>query len=129
MPYLIFDYVNHQGQNEFKEWTSGLEKPQRAKLNEKLDKLELYGDTLHPEMLTGTGVAGIKKIRTKGNVQLRPLLCNGPINVKNEYTLLMGAKEIGNKWVPRNAPTLAKTKKQEVIDDPINRRIRHERVL
>lgn len=129
MPYSIFDYVNHQGQNEFKDWTTGLEKPQRIKLNEKLDKLMLYGDALHPEMLTGTSVAGIKKLRVKGNVQLRPLLCNGPINVEKEYTLLMGAKEIGSKWVPKSAPTLANTKKQAVINDPNDRRIKHERVL
>lgn len=89
----------------------------------------LYGDALHPEMLTGTSVAGIKKLRVKGNVQLRPLLCNGPINVEKEYTLLMGAKEIGSKWVPKSAPTLANTKKQAVINDPNDRRIKHERVL
>lgn len=129
MTYLIYDYVNHEGQNEFKQWLEDLEKPQRAKLNEKIDKLELYGDGLHPEMLTGTAVAGIKKLRVKGNVQLRPLLCNGPINVKIEYTMLMGAKEIGSKWVPKNAPTIANTKKQTVINDPANRRVKHERIL
>lgn len=129
MPFLIYDYVNDQRQNEFKDWTSGLEKKQRGKLNEKLDKLALYGDALHPEMLTGTGVPGIKKIRSRGNVQLRPLLCNGPVDIKKEYTLLMGAKEIGNKWVPKDAPSDAKEKKAEVIKDPINRRIKHERIL
>jgi hypothetical protein len=129
MPYLIYDYVNHQGQNEFKDWTVGLQKAQRAKLNEKIDKLEIYGDSLHPEMLTGTSVAGLKKLRAKGSVQLRPLLCNGPINVKGEYTLLMGAKEIGNKWFPKHAPTIANTKKQAVINDPVNRRVKHERIF
>ncbi|MDD2776769.1 MAG: hypothetical protein PHU06_12500 [Gallionella sp.] len=129
MHHTLYDYVNLQGENEFKKWTEGLEKPHRAKLNEKLDKLMLYGDALHPEMLSGTNVAGIKKIRAKGNVQLRPLLCNGPINIKNEYTLLMGAKEIGGKWAPKDAPSLADTKKQSVISDPNNRRVNHERVL
>lgn len=128
MPYSIYDYVNQSGQNEFKEWTTGLENVQRGKLNEKLDKLYLYGDILHPEMLTGTSVPGIKKIRGRGNVQLRPLLCNGPIDVKKEYTLLMGAKEIGSKWVPKDAPSLAKTKKEAVIKDPTHRRTKHERV-
>lgn len=129
MPFSIYDYVNHQGQNELKDWASGLEKKQRVKLNEKLDKLALYGDALHPEMLTGTSVAGIKKLRSRGNVQLRPLLCNGPINMKQEYTLLMGAKEVGDKWVPKSAPLTAKSNKEEVIKDPINRRTKHERVL
>jgi hypothetical protein len=129
MPYQIFDYVNHQGVNEFKEWTKTLEKPQRAKLNEKLDKLEIYGDELYPEMLTGTPIAGISKLRAKGNVQLRPLLCKGPVDVNKEYTLLMGAKEVGSKWVPKGAPATANTKKQLVIADPENRRKKHERVL
>ena len=129
MPYLIYDYVNHHGQNEFKDWVSGLEKPQRGKLNEKLDKLALYGDALYPEILTDTRVSGIQKVRCRGNVQLRPLLCRGPVSVKEEFTLLMGAKEIGDKWVPRDAPSIAKMRKEEVIKDPINRRTKHERVL
>lgn len=130
MPFLIFDYKNKHGLNEFKEWTLGLEKPQRAKLNEKIDKLSLHGDQLYPEMLTGTSVAGIQKLRVKvGNVQLRPLLCKGPVNMQNEYILLMGAKEVGDKWVPKEAPSMAATKKAEVIKDPTKRRIEHERVL
>jgi hypothetical protein len=129
MPFQIYDFVNQHGLNEFKGWTLKLEKPQRAKLNEKLDKLMLYGDALHPEMLTVTSVPGIKKLRCRGNVQLRPLLCNGPINIYIEYTMLMGAKEVGNKWIPKGAPSTAKDKKTEVINDPINRRIEHEKVL
>lgn len=129
MPFLIYDYVNLHGQNEFKTWTDGLEKPQRGKLDEKIDKLALYGDQLYPEMLTGTGVPGIQKLRGRGNVQLRPLLCTGPINIKKEFTLLMGAKEVGNKWEPKGAPSIAKIKKEEVIKDPMNRRTEHEKVL
>lgn len=129
MPFQIYDFVNSDGLNEFREWTSDLQKPQRAKLNEKIDKLMLYGDLLHPEMLTGTSIAGIKKLRCRGKVQLRPLLCNGPINIFLEYTMLMGAKEIGDKWVPKGAPSSANNKKTEVINDPINRRIEHEEVL
>lgn len=129
MPFLIYDYVNRHGLNEFKEWTLGLEKSQRAKLNEKIDKLTLFGDQLYPEMLTGTCVAGIQKLRVKGNVQLRPLLCKGPVNIQNEYTLLMGAKEVGSKWVPKGAPSTAATIKAEVIKDPAKRRAKHERVL
>jgi hypothetical protein len=129
MPFLIYDYVNKNAQNEFKEWTLGLEKAQRAKLNEKIDKLALYGDQLYPEILTGTGIAGIQKLRAKGNVQLRPLLCKGPVNIHLEYTLLMGAKEVGGKWVPKGAPSTAATIKTKITIDPANRRTKHERVL
>ena len=128
MRYRLFDYVNAKGENEFKQWTEGLEKVQRAKLNEKLDKLQLYGDGLHPHMLTDTGTPGIQKLRVKGNVQLRPLLCKGPVQIDSEYTLLMGAKEVDGKWVPREAPSTADTLKQAVIADPLGRRKNHERV-
>ncbi len=115
MPFLIYDYVNQHGLNEFNAWTLGLEKPQRAKLNEKIDKLALYGDALYPEMLAGSSVAGIQKLKVKGNVQLRPLLCKGPVNIQDEYTLLIGAKEVGDKWVPKGAPSTAATKKQKLL--------------
>ena len=128
MLFAIYDYVNAQGKNEFKEWTEELQKAQRARLNEKLDKLEKHGDELFPNILTGTGTAGILKLRVKGNVQLRPLLCKGPVDVSSEYTLLMGAKEIGEKWAPKDAPNRANDKKGEVVADPDRRRIKHERV-
>lgn len=128
MPYILYDYVNPNGENEIKSWAEGLQKIQRAKFNEKLDKLKQHGDDLHPHMLTDTGTPGIKKLRIKGNVQLRPLLCNGPINIDKEYTLLMGAKEIGGKWVPKEAPSIANSKKQIAIADPNTRRKTHERI-
>ena len=129
MAFALYDYVNQHGDNEFKAWMEGLQKVQLAKLNERFDKLMQYGDALHPHMLTDTHVPGIQKLRIRGNVQLRPLLCKGPVKVNSEYTLLMGAKEIGNKWSPKNAPALAQAKKTVVITDPNNRRTPHERVV
>lgn len=129
MPFLIYDYVNQQGQNKFKEWTSAQQKVPLGKLNEKIDLLSLYGETLFPHMLTDTGVAGILKLRVQGSVKLRPLLCRGPVNNQSEYTLLMGAKEIGSKWEPKGAPSTAAILKAEVIKNPTTRRVTHERVL
>lgn len=129
MPFLIYDFVNSNGQNEFKKWTVELQKKQRIKLNEKLDKLEIYGAALYPHMLSGTSVAGIQKLRVRGNVELRPLLCHGPVDVKNEFTLLMGAKEVEDELVPKNAASIADSKKSEVIKEPTKRRTEHEKVL
>lgn len=129
MPFLIYDFVNSNGQNEFKKWTVDLQKKQRIKLNEKIDKLELYGAALYPQMLSGTSVAGIQKLRVRGNVELRPLLCHGPVDVKNEFTLLMGAKEVEDELVPKNAASIADRKKSEVIKEPTKRRTEHEKVL
>jgi hypothetical protein len=128
MAFKLFDYVNAKGENEFKKWTAKQQLVQRARLNERLDKLSQLGDTLIPNMLTGTGTPGIQKLRVKGNVQLRPLLCKGPVDIHWEYTLLMGAKEVGDELDPHNAAATANKRKQEVIADPKHRRKEHERV-
>lgn len=128
MAFTLYDYLSESGANEFKEWTEGLQSKERAKLNEKIDKLQEHGDALYPHMLTGTSVAGIQKLRVQGGVKLRPLLCKGPIDVESEYTLLMGAKEVGNKWVPKKAPETASGRKAEVAANPARRRKLHERV-
>lgn len=132
MTFPLYDYVNESGENEFKSWTSQLQTKERAKLNEKLDKLTLHGDELYPQMLTGTSVAGIQKLRVHGQVQLRPLLCKGPLLnngvLEEAYTLLMGAKEVGSAWKPADAPQKANNKKQAVIESRGGRRQSHERV-
>lgn len=105
-----------------------LQAPTRAKLNLKLDMLRMHGDTLFPQLLTGTDTPGILKLRVKGNVQLRPMLCKGPLAVEKEYTLLVGATEVGGKLKPKGVDATAAKRKQEVAADPKNRRIEHERV-
>lgn len=54
MPHTLFDYVDAHGRNRIKEWSESLQKVQRAKLNAVLDKLQLHGDGLYPQMLTDT---------------------------------------------------------------------------
>lgn len=129
MTFELYDYLSEDGTNEFKAWTEGLQKTQRAKLNEKLDKLAEYGDELYPQLLTDSSETGIQKLRIKaGNVQLRPLLCRGPIATHEEYTLLMGAKEVGSNWEPSGAPAKAKQRKAAVVSSPETRRKTHERI-
>ena len=128
MTYTLFDYVDAHGRNRIKEWSESLQKVQRAKLNAVLDKLQLHGDSLYPQMLTDTPLRGIMKLRVHGNVQLRPLLCRGPVSATAEYTLLLGAKEIGGRWSPAGAPETAKQHRDDVSADPDHRRKHHERV-
>lgn len=128
MLFSLYDYVDGNGKNAFRSWTVDLQKKQRAKLNEKLDKLAQYGDELYPLLLAGTTEAGIQKLKIKGNVQLRPLLCKGPVDQEHEYTLLMGAKEVGGEWSPINAPTKAFAIRAVVRVNPQTRRKPHERV-
>lgn len=128
MPYILYDYIDENGVNVFRQWSLSLQPKERGKLNAKLDMLRINGKDLLPEILTGTDIPGILKLRVKGQVQLRPLLCFGPIKVKTEFTLLMGAKEVGGKIDPKKAFETADSYKQHVIADPKNRRVPHERV-
>jgi hypothetical protein len=129
MPYTLFDYVDTAGRNAIKTWTERLQTTDRAKLDERLDKLQKHGDELVPRMLTGTSVAGIQKLRIQGRVQLRPMLCKGPISVTTEYTLLAGATEVGSRLKPNGVEQTALTRKREVIGAPLIRRKSHERVV
>lgn len=128
MTFEIFDYCTESGENAFKTWTQGLQSVERAKLNAKLDMLQNHGDVLFPEVLSGTGTPGILKLRAKGSVQLRPMLCKGPINIDREYTLLLGAIEVGGKLRPPKADELANELKAKVCESPATRRKLHERV-
>ena len=128
MPFKLFDYCDADGLNDFKDWSKNLQSPQRGKLNAKLDMLALQGSSLFPEVLTGTDTAGILKLRVKGNVQLRPMLCEGPIDVTKEFTLLLGAIEVDGNLKPKKADQIANKRKNEVKKDHHHRRIDHERV-
>lgn len=128
MAYRLFDYHDAQGRNEFKAWSSGLQKVQLGKLNARLDMLADHGEELFPHILTNSSVATILKLRCKGQVQLRPLLCRGPINAADEFTLLAGATERGSVLEPQGVADTALARKNAVRADPQNRRKDHERV-
>jgi hypothetical protein len=125
--FVLFDYTDANGKNDIKEWALGLEKRERAKLNAKLDMLAKLGSDLFPQVLTGTPTPGILKLRVKGKVQLRPMLCKGPINIEKEFTLLIGAKERGSQFVPEKADEKANVRKQIIVENH-TRRCPHERV-
>lgn len=127
MPIKLYDFVNTNGTNEFKDWTRTLQSSERGKLNQRLDKLEQVGVAMRPVMLTGTGIGGLEKLRIKGNTQLRPLVTDGPINYGKEFTLLFGAREKGNNWIPANACQQALSRKAAIIEDT-DRRVEHVRV-
>lgn len=111
MPFLIYDYHDEHGGNVIQPWIDSLQVKERAKLNEMLDKLQMHGDALRPQMMTGTSEPGISKLRIHGKVQLRPLLCCGPVHIKLEFTLLCGAKEVGGVLVPKGVEGVAATRK------------------
>jgi len=132
LSYNLFDFLEQRGDclvNIIKEWTEGLQTRDRARLNEKLDKLQQHGMGLPPKLLSNTGVAHIKKLRITGRKipTLRPMLCMGPIDNEKEFTLLLGAIEQDGRLVPSNAVAAAKIHREIVIANPL-RRCSHERI-
>lgn len=125
--WTIYDYVDSQGQNLMREWSGRLQRVELAKLNMKIDSLELYGGDLIPGVVSPTGVASIFKLRVRGKVQLRPLLCEGPGRGEHAFTFLLGAKEIAWAYDPPDALALAVALRNDLIRHPDRRRI-HERV-
>jgi len=129
--WMLYDHAHRHGANQFKAWSQCLQKPELAKLNVKLDMLQKHGPDLPPQLLAGPirGHNHIYKLKIKGHVQLRPLLCKGPIRNDEEYSLLIGAIEQGGKLVPAGAAAEAERRRQEIIADPQQRRTLHERVF
>ena len=129
MPFLLYDYVSANGVNEFQLWTARLETIQIAQLNQKLDKVATHGDGMPPDTLTDSAVPGIKKLRIRvGGVQLRPMLTKGPLHGEQAYTMLAGATERDFKLHPIGIEQKSKTRKDEILADPANRRTTHVRV-
>jgi hypothetical protein len=124
----LYDYVDDSGVNDFKAWSSRQEKKDLARLNSKLDMLRTE-PSLPPQLLAGPldGVP-IYKLRINGRVALRPMLCKGPVEKDEEFTLLFGAVEKDRKLVPGNAVSRAEDRRQKVIKNPRQRRCPHERV-
>ena len=129
MPYTLYDFLEVNGRNSIKAWTEGLQKRDRARLNQKLDMLEQHGAGLPPGLLSNTGAPHIKKLRITGRKvpTLRPMLCQGPINNNEEFTLLQGAVEQDRELVPADALKRAKENRKAVVNNP-SRRCLHDRV-
>lgn len=129
MSYRLYDFLEVNGRNDIKAWTEKLQKRDRARLNQKLDLLEKHGAGLPPGLLSNTGMPHIKKLRITGRKvpTLRPMLCHGPINNDEEFTLLQGAVEKDRELVPAHALKRAKENREAVIKN-LSRRCLHDRV-
>lgn len=128
MNWKLCDYVDNRGRNDIETWTEGLQKDQRSKLNLRLDMLQKNGSSLSTGVFSDTHERHIKKIKIGGNVAIRLMLCRGPIDNDNEFTLLLGAVEKDRRLIPPDAEARAESRRQEVINDHKNRRCIHERV-
>jgi hypothetical protein len=124
--YIVYDYVHPAEGNLVKTWSLRLQTKERAKLNAKIDILALHGPELIPGLLSPTGTPSIFKLKVRGQVQLRPMVCEGP-GFEPSFTLLMGAKEISFEYEPAGAPEKAAEIRSDLLAHP-ERRVVHERV-
>jgi hypothetical protein len=121
----IFDYVDLRDLNVIDGWLRGLQKPERARMDRKIEALRDNGPSLSSELLSDTPSPHIKKIRLNGRVAPRLLLCRGPIQMETEFTLLCGATERDRRFVPPNAVQIAEDHRQNVIENEPDRRTPH----
>ena len=125
MAWRIYDFVDHRGINTINEWLENdLQVPERARMLRKLDALNQNGPDLSSDLLSDTPSRHIKKIRLNGRVAPRLLLCRGPINTDEEFTLLFGCVERDRAFVPAHAIATAEENRDIVIANPKRRRER-----
>jgi len=105
MVWVIYDSVGKNQVSKVVEWIAKekITKRDIGQLNQKLDMLERNGPDLPPKLLAGPIkskrnkklVPHIRKLIIHGDRMLRPLLCRGPIDSSLEFTMLLGAIEVG----------------------------------
>src|SRR6476620_3715577 len=109
----VFEFVNDHGEGVISDWD--IQKAQRIRLDLKLDLLvraefdqRTRKSTLPPQLVAGPidGHQHIYKLKVKGNVQLRPMLCYGPFG-DDEWTILFRATERGDRLIPSDAAAQA----------------------
>jgi hypothetical protein len=107
MVWNIFDAIDKNDDSNIVVWIlkERITKRDIGQLNQKIDMLERNGPDLPPKLLAGPIkskrnkklVSHIYKLIIHGDRMLRPMLCKGPIDVPNEFTMLVGAIEVGEK--------------------------------
>jgi hypothetical protein len=129
--YDLWDALDARGVNIFEQWTRKLGNAHRARLNQKLDMIQRFDTNL---MLASGVLNGpikktghILKLRAQSNVAMRPLLCRGPLDTNREYTLLLGAFEVGGV-LSMSDIRKAQDNRAAILNDPKGRRTKHVRV-
>jgi hypothetical protein len=129
----VYCFISARGCNVIREWLDEekVSAAQRGEFQLKVQLLECGGSDAVPGFITDTPVAkDIYKAKIRGNkglVQLRPMLCKGPILLDREFTFLCGAVEKDGKLIPKDWKKRAQCNRKIVIADP--KRRRHEGVV
>jgi hypothetical protein len=127
--FRIYEFADLQGESIIRKWLDARNVTSRDRklLLAKTDMLAAHGAELLGGLLAGPiksktrprAEKHIYKMVIHGSVMLRPLLCKGPFDMNNEFTLLLGAIETGGV-LDEDAWT-AEINRQIVIADPARR--------
>lgn len=132
----VYQFLDERGQSVIKEWLrkERVPKTQLAQFQVAILTLErlgpeglVHGPIKQQRKRPITGIYKMKIRGNKGHVQLRPMLCYGPIHLDSEVTLLVGAIERDGKLEPKNYLEKADEHRSELIRDP--KRRRRERLI
>src|SRR5438045_3415322 len=114
-------YVSPQGEEEVAQWYAGQTPTVRAAFDQRLRNLVQMKPQEwrepYAKQLEGS-CDGLVEIRFKADrVQHRPLGFYGPRRM--EFTITLMAREIGDRFEPKDACEKALARKDEVLRDPI----------
>ena len=120
----FFDYVSAGGRNNIREWLDGLPLSVQFDIDARIRFLEVTKEfsRTHVKPLRGD-CKGLMELRVKSNkVQYRPLCFYGPKD--RQITILLGAIEKGDRFVPKNACKTA-LKRKSVVNSDRSRYCKH----
>jgi hypothetical protein len=125
---IIFEFLETRG-GVLTSWLTalpskgGLDKKERTKLKEKLDRLHQADYELARTLIAGASkkkgeptFPSLFKLQIGGGVALRPLLCYGPESPKREVTFLSQAFEVGMEWRPRGVRAEANQRRTALVN-------------
>jgi len=119
--WTVYEFLDNRGAGVIQIWLKKerIQKKARVLLDQKIDLLRQCGPGLPPEMMSSGPIDGghIYKLKVRGPVMLRPLLCKGPFLMDDEYTLLRGAIE-RNGVLPASDVSQAEANRQTLISAP-----------
>jgi hypothetical protein len=126
----LWDYCSESGKNEIEEWLSSLDVLDRDRILQKLDTLAAqdFDVFLHTNAIAGPlkGFRHLYKVRATAKTPMRLILCQGPVAMEDEFTLLFGAREADGRYKPPNALDMAAEHLQQVRNNPGKRRKKRE---
>lgn len=108
-------YLDENGEDVMNEWYESLPPKAQARFDKILEHfrdspLTAWGSNYFKQL---EGYDGIYEVRfTVNNIVHRPLGCFAPYQC--DFTFLIGAKEQGDKFIPRTAPETAQ-KRRDII--------------